>query len=370
MRITTFDLERFFDLYEFDAEILLCASDIESWTLPEVLNLASGDQTRRWESLSFGYTQTAGHPMLRSQISALYEDIAPDQILTFAGAEEGIFVIANVLLDESSHAVVVVPSYQSLHEVATATGAEVTKIALGADWALPLDDIEAAIQANTRLVVINSPNNPTGTVASTEDLRRLTAECESVGATLFCDEVYRFLHHEGSHPAAAADISPTAASLGVMSKSYAMPGLRIGWIASRDQDLMRRLAEFKDYTSICNSAPSELLAEIALDNSSTILGRSREIVESNLAVADAFFHKWDGAFRWTRPAGGTTAFPEFTTAYGIEEFTKQLMTEERVLLAPASLFGWSGNNFRLGMGRRNFPEGMERLDRFAETHFS
>lgn len=370
MRIDTFELERFFDKYEFTTEILLCASDIEPWAMSDVLDLASDDQRSRWDGLGLGYTQTAGHPLLRSQIAALYDGISADQVITYSGAEEGIFAMANVLLDETSHAVVVVPAYQSLHQVATATGAEVTKVPLGPNWSLPVEEIEAAIRPNTKMVALNSPNNPTGAVATTAELTRLVDRCESVGATLFCDEVYRFLQHDGAYPASVAELSATSASLGVMSKSFAMPGLRIGWIVTGDDDLFQRLAEFKDYTTICNSAPSELLAEIALDNASQILTRSRDIVNANLTVADSFFYKWEGAFRWTRPVGGTTAFPEFTTPYGIEEFSQQLVREEGVLLAPASLFQWPGNNFRMGLGRTNFAEGIERLDRFTETHFS
>lgn len=365
-----FALERFFDVHEFSTEILLCASDVEPWTLGELLELASEDQQTRWENLSLGYTHAAGHPSLRNQIAKLYDSLEPDDIITFSGAEEGIFAIANVLLGPGTHAIAVVPTYQSLFEVATGTGADVTKVALGPDWSFPLDDIAAAIRPDTRLMIINSPNNPTGAVVSGDDLAGLLRLCTESGVTLLCDEVYRFLMHDERHPPPAADMSPRSVSLGVMSKSFALAGLRIGWIATGDRELIARLAAFKDYTTICSSAPSELLSEIALDNAGTILKRSRAIVAANLEVADGFFHKWDGAFRWTRPAGGTTAFPEFTSPYDIDEFAQQLLREEGVLLAPGSLFSWPGNHFRIGLGRSNFAAGIERLDRFTETHFS
>lgn len=365
-----FALERFFDIHEFSTEILLCASDVEPWKLADLLELASDDQKARWESLSLGYTHAAGHPSLRNQIAKLYDSLEPDDIITFSGAEEGIFAIANVMLGPGTHAIAVVPTYQSLFEVALGTGADVTKVALGPDWSFPVDEIASAMRPETRIVILSSPNNPTGAAVSGNDLAELLRHLADSGVTLLCDEVYRFLMHGEPHPPPAADVSPLGVSLGVMSKSFALAGLRIGWIATADRELLARLAAFKDYTTICSSAPSELLSEIALDNAGTVLKRSREIVADNLGVADAFFHKWDGAFRWTRPTGGTTAFPEFTSPYDIEEFAQQLVREEGVLLAPGSLFSWPGNHFRIGLGRSNFAAGMERLDRFTETHFS
>ncbi len=370
MHLPPFALERFFDRYEFTTEILLCSSDVEPWRLSELLELASPDQLNRWNNLSLGYTQASGHPLLRHQIGKLYDTLGTDEILTFAGAEEAIFCLSNVLLGPGTQAVVVTPAYQSLYQVAAATGAEVVRIPLGPGWSLPLEALAAAIGPQTELVVVNSPHNPTGAVIREPELTQLIELCREAGATLLGDEVYRFLVHEGGHPPPVADLSPYGVSLGVMSKSFALAGLRIGWVASSDHELLRRLAQFKDYTTICSSAPAELLAEIALDNAGVILKRSRSIVAENLAIADSFFYKWEGAFQWMRPQGGTTAFPEFTTPYEIEEFARQLVTEEGVLLAPGSLFEWPGNHFRLGMGRTNFGEGVERLDRFTETLFS
>ncbi len=370
MNLPTFALERYFDRHEFTAEIILCASDVEPWTLSELIDLASPQQAHRWSDLSLGYTHAAGHPALRNQIAKLYDTLEADDIVTFSGAEEGIFALSNVLLGPGKHAVVVVPAYQSLFDVAASTGADVTKVPLGPEWSFPLEKIAKAIRPETELVIINSPNNPTGAVTTEEELAGLADLCRTADATLLCDEVYRFMVHGETHPPAAADLSPYGVSLGVMSKSFALAGLRIGWIATSDRELLARLAIFKDYTTICSSAPSELLAEIALDNAGTVLRRSRSIVAENLAIADGFFHKWDGAFQWTRPSGGTTAFPEFIAPYEIEEFAAQLLREEGVLLAAGSLFHWPGNHFRLGLGRSNFAEGMERLDRFTETHFS
>ncbi len=372
MRIRPFALERYFAEHEFSAELLLCSSDVEAFTLHELLALADDETRALWEGLTLGYTETAGHPLLRAEIAALYPGLEADDVLVFAGAEEAIFAFAHAALGEDDHAVVVTPDYQSLHEVARTAGAQVSTVELEHDsgWALDLDDVRGALRPDTRAIVVNFPHNPTGAHIDRATLDALVAIADDAGAHLFSDEVYRWLEHP---PAAllpgAAELSARALSLGVMSKTFALPGLRIGWLACRDRELLARIAVIKDYTTICSSAPSEVLALAALRRRDAVVARSRAIVDANLPLLDAFFARWQGAFDWVRPRGAAIGFPRLLAGVAIEDFARDLASKHGVLLLPGSVFGHPGNHFRIGFGRRNMPEALARLERFARDRY-
>ncbi|HEY1276958.1 MAG TPA: aminotransferase class I/II-fold pyridoxal phosphate-dependent enzyme [Thermoleophilaceae bacterium] len=369
MRLPDFRLERFFARYEFEVPYLLCSSDVEAFTLAELLALADDRGRELWDGLALGYTESAGAPALREEIAGLYEGVEPGDVLVFAGAEEAIFAFANVALGPGDHAVVVWPAYQSLHEVARSAGAEVTLMRLEHDsgWALDLDAVERVITPSTRAIVVNFPHNPTGAHLGAADYERLLALADEAGAALFSDEVYRWLEYdERERLPAAVERSSRAVSLGVMSKTFALPGLRIGWVASRDRELLARLAAFKDYTTICNSAPSEVLALIALRALDHVVARSREIVDSNLGLLDDFFERRCDRFEWVRPKAGPIAFPRLA-GEPVAQFCDQLAREAGVLLLPGAEYEHPGEHFRLGFGRRNMPEALERLEAFVDA---
>src|SRR5206468_4668991 len=156
-------------------------------------------------------------------------------------------------------------------------------------------------------------------------------------------------------------------SLGVMSKTFALAGLRIGWIATHDSALRQRLARLKDYTTICGSAPSEILALIALRARERIIARSREIIEANLPLLDEFFDRFPERFAWVRPRAGSVAFPRLRSEEpeAIDRFCAELVESEGVLLLPGSRFEHGGNHFRIGFGRVDMPRALERLGQFV-----
>jgi aspartate/methionine/tyrosine aminotransferase len=370
MRIADFALERYFARWEFAVRHLLCASDVEGYPMADLLALADDETRGLWEGLRLGYTESIGHPLLRQEIAGLYERIDPAEVLVFAGAEEAIFCLLNVLLGPGDHAIVTWPGYQSLYEVARAAGADVTlhELREADGWALDVDRLRAALRPETRLVVVNAPHNPTGMLPAHVEWRALTDLCAEAGVHLLSDEVYRFLEFDpADRLVAGADALERGVSLGVMSKSFAMAGLRIGWLATRDRALLERVAAFKDYTTICSSAPSEILALIALRARETVLTRSRAIVEANLPLLDAFFAERPEAFHWVRPRAGSVAFPRLTApGTSIDDFAAQLVEAEGVLLLPGSRFGHPGNHFRVGFGRTDLPVALERFGDFAD----
>jgi len=369
MQIADFALERYFARWEFHARHILCASDLEPMALDELLALADDESRALWANLRLGYTESLGHPLLRREIAGLYDSVAPDDVLTFVGAEEAIFLTMHAALAPGDHVVVLWPAYQSLYEVARSIGAAVTLVPLDPKhWTVDPEAIIAAIRPNTRLVVVNFPHSPTGALAPCEAFLSITSECERRGITLFSDEVYRFLELDAAERlSAAVDHGEHTVSLGVMSKAFALAGLRVGWIATHDETLRSRIACLKDYTTICGSAPSEILALIALRARDHVIQRSRAIIAANLPVLDSFFRRFSEQFAWVPPRGGSVAFPRLRSdePQAIDRFCAELVEREGVLLLPGSYFEHEGNHFRIGYGRADMPQALDGLERFV-----
>jgi aspartate/methionine/tyrosine aminotransferase len=371
MRIADFALERYFAKWEFVVKHVLGASDVEGWSMAELLALADDETAAMWANLGLGYTESTGHPLLRRAIAALYDSVGADDVLVFAGAEEAIFCLMTTSLEPGDHVVVTWPGYQSLYEVARAAGAKVGLHLLREEdgWGLDVDRLLRSFHDDTRMVVVNAPHNPTGMLPTPEEWQRLAAECSSRGIRLVADEVYRFLEHDDAPTLpAGADLDERAISIGVMSKSFALAGLRIGWLATRDRSVLDRCARMKDYTTICSSAPSEVLALIALRARERVLERSRSIVRANLAVLDDFFARRSDALTWVRPKGGSTGFPKLVpggpAGSSSDAFAARLVEATGVLLLPSSTFGFGDAHVRIGLGRADLPEALVKLEDF------
>jgi len=371
VRIADFALERYFARWEFAVEHVLGASDVEGWSMAELVELADDETRAMWNGLRLGYTESTGHPKLRGEIARLYDSVEADDVLVFAGAEEAVFCLFNTSVEAGDHVIVTWPGYQSLYEVARAAGAHVSLHALREDdgWSLDVDRLIRSFRPETRMVVVNAPHNPTGMLPSEADWRRLAEACAQARIRLVGDEVYRFLEHDGAATLpAAADLDDRAVSIGVMSKSFALAGLRIGWLATRDRSVLDRCARLKDYTTICSSAPSEVLALIGLRARDRVLARSREIVAGNLGVLDDFFARRAEALAWIRPRAGSIGFPRLVpggpAGSSADRFAAGLVEKTGVLLLPSSTFGFGDSHFRIGLGRTDLPQAIEAVDGF------
>lgn len=368
MRIDDFALERYFARWEFAVEHLLCASDVQGYPMAELIALADDETRALWDGLALGYTESTGHPLLRREIAGLYETVEPDEVLVFAGAEEAIFCLVNVLLGPGDHAIVTWPGYQSLYAVARAVGADVTlhELREADGWALDVERLRTAIRPETRIVIVNAPHNPTGMLPSHAEWQALVEACAEAGIHLLADEVYRLLEFDPQDRLrAGADTFTRGISVGVMSKSFAMAGLRIGWLASHDRELLARVAAFKDYTTICPPAPSEILSIIGLRAREAILARSRAIVSANMTRLDAFFAEHADAFTWIRPRAGSIGFPRLIIpGTSADDFSAALVEAEGVLLLPGSAFGHDMSHVRVGFGRTDLPQALEGLSSF------
>ena len=366
MKIKPFALERYFAKYEFSAPYLLSCSDAEPLSLKELLGMADEETYTLWENLSLGYTESQGHPLLLQEIAKLYKGITPQHVVEIV-PEEGIFIAMNVLLEIEDHVITTFPGYQSLFEIAVSIGCQVSKwqpdFTHGSKFSV--NDLKRLIRENTKLIVINFPHNPTGALLSGVELQEVIALAKEKGICVFSDEMYRFteLTHTDLLPS-VCELYPKGISLFGLSKSFSLPGLRVGWLVSRDLNFIEDIKSFKDYTTICGSAPSEILAIIALRAREAIFARNHAIITHNILILDKFFREYDAVFTWNKPHGGTVGFPELLLDIPVDQFCQQLLEKKGILLLPASTIGIQSSHFRIGFGRRNMPEVLGKLEEF------
>lgn len=362
MRLPPFTLEQFFARYEFTVAHLLCASDVEGISLQELLALADEDSRARYDRLTLGYTDAWGSLPLREAIAKDYQTLDAEHVLV-TGAQEAIFLTMNTLLGPGDHAIVTVPAYQSLYEVARGTGADVTLLALDPTREHELDPaaLRAAVRKNTKLIVVNYPHNPSGALIDAATQRAIFDVAREANAHVFFDEVYRFLERDAAQRLPpAADGYEKAISYTALSKAYGLAGLRLGWLATRDRALLERIHTQKDYTSICQPAPSEALALIAVRARTQLVARAEAIVKENVAHFDAFFAKHADRFSWRIPKAASVALVDLKEP--ADAFVDRIVKETGVLLLPGSAFGIERSCVRIGLGRRGTKKGLEVLD--------
>jgi aspartate/methionine/tyrosine aminotransferase len=379
MKIKSFYTERFFATHEFTAPYILCASDCESLTVDELLQLAGISWQESLGQLRLGYTESQGSPLLRGQIADLYSSIQADQVIGPIAPVEGIFLTMHALLEPDDEVVVLTPCYDSLVNVVEYLGCRVARWTMTeADeppdgpggWQLDLDALERLVTLRTKLVVVNFPHNPTGYLPSYDEWHTIVQTVKQAGAWLFSDEMYRGLEYD---PAArlpsGCDLYEHAITLAGLSKTYGLPGLRVGWLALQDASLRDQIMGWKDYTTICASAPSEVLAQIALQVADKLAERNQGIIQGNLALAEPFFSRWRSVFRWNRPQAGSVALVGLR-GRSARDFSDKLVTEQGVLLLPSVGLGFGDGHVRFGFGRLNFADNLEQLDDYLAQQSS
>jgi len=357
MSIAPFQLERYFAKYEFSARYLLSSSDCESLSMQELLGMADAEMKDMWEQLKLGYTESWGHPLLRDEIAKIYQGIEQPDVLTVV-PEEGIYLLMRAVLRAGDHIICTFPGYQSLYEIARSIGCEVSTWEPDETrgWNFPIDDLAGKMRANTKLVVVNFPHNPTGYVPGKNEFAALVDLVGGQGAYLLSDEMYRYLEVEpGTTLPAACELYERAFSLFGLSKSFGLPGLRVGWLASQDREGLKEISSFKDYTTICGSAPSELLAIIALRNRKSIIDQQIKRVRKNVALLETFISEHQIQFSWVRPLGGSICFPRMLAVDNTYDFCEQLVAETGIMMAPSRVFQYGDHHVRVGVGRDNLP---------------
>jgi aspartate/methionine/tyrosine aminotransferase len=366
VKIEPFQLERWMTTYEVNVTWDIAESGIYPMSAREILELLPLEERERELNrlldLRLGYSEACGSAELRGLIAATYEQTSPDDILVTTGAIEANFLLFNELLSAGDQVVAVSPAYQQLHSVARAIGCDVAlwKVRDDGGFRFDLDDLRALVTPRTRMIVVNTPHNPTGAMLSEEQLREIYALEEEFDAWVLSDEAYRWLDLPGSPPLAPPmrNLGPRAISTGTFSKPFGLPGLRIGWIAA-PADVVRRCWGLRDYISLSPGKLNDALAVLAFRHRDQIVERTQRIVAENLPFAARWFAENADLVSWTPPRGGILALMKYQLDLPSLDLANRLAEDYSVMLAPGSAFGYEGY-LRIGVGNtpENFAEGL------------
>ena len=237
MNFEEFKLERYFAKYEFSAKYLMSSSDCESFSLSELLEMSDSQGMALWNNMKLGYTESKGHPVLLEEIAKLYGEMSEEHILATV-PQEGVFLGLSSILEKGDHCIIMKPAYQSLYEIPKSIGCSISDWTLrleGSKWTLDFDLFEKLIKKETKLLVINFPHNPTGYLPTKVELNKIIEICRKYGIYIFSDEMYRLSEYNvADRLEAVGSYYERRISLSGLSKTFGLPGLRVGWLASRD----------------------------------------------------------------------------------------------------------------------------------------
>ena len=375
MKIEPFALERWLTRHELHVKYDIAESGILPLTMADLLAFEPEDRRaetlERLLTLPLGYSEAVGTHHLRTLLAATYHNCDPDNVLVTTGAIEANFLLFNVLLDAGDHVIAPYPAYQQLYSVPQALGCHVSRWEIRPETGFRYDvaDLERLLTPQTRLIVVNTPHNPTGAMLSPEDLRRVYALAESVGAYVLCDEAYRWLTIPGGDSFAppAFDLGPLGISVGTLSKPFGLPGLRLGWMVA-PKEIVAKCWSMRDYVSLSPGKLNDALGVLAITHKDKIVARNQAIIAANLAAAGHWIEEHDGLLSWTPPRGGLLALLRYNLDIPSLELSDKLAEEYSVMLAPGSAFGYEGH-LRIGIGQNPtvFQQGLDAAARcFAE----
>ena len=354
MRVPPFLLDQWLATYEFASPPIrynLASSTGPRWTLGDLLSLGDGDGLKQLGDLRLSYSPPQGSAALRKQVAALF-DVDPDWVVITTGASEALSALYCLASEPGASITLPFPSFPAMPVMAHAWGLNVSTYALDrADgFRQSAERVLAAVGESTRLVLVNTPHNPTGSVMPQTELARLAANLEQRLIPLVVDEVYHPLYHGAAATASAAKLSNTIV-VGDLSKALSLPGLRVGWLIDRDARRRERLIDLRGYFTISNSPLTEAIAAHALANREEILGRLRAVAAANLVALTDFMSAHEDVLGWVAPAGGTTVFPWLRDGSDARDLCVAL-ANAGVLFAPGYCFD-APEHFRLGFGTQS-----------------
>ncbi|SIT45085.1 Aspartate aminotransferase [Paraburkholderia piptadeniae] len=345
MQIREFGVERWMDLYEHHCELNLAETCVESLTVGELLKIAGKEDALLGEILPMKLTYGAidGSERLRSNVASLYEKQRVPNVLITHGAISANALVYETLVEPGDHVISVLPTYQQHYSIPESYGAKVDVLRLREENAfLPdLDELKRMVTPTTRVIAINNPNNPTGSLMDRALLEQIAQIARSCGAYVLCDEVYRGTDQDGNgFTASIADIYEQGISTGSMSKTWSLAGLRVGWIAA-PVDIIERVRIHRDYNTISVGMLNDLLASIALENRTSILERNHGILRTNLALLDAWIAK-EPLVSWVKPKSGTTTLVRVDVDMPSRDFCVALIEKTGVMFTPGSALDAEG----------------------------
>ncbi len=366
MKIAPFEIEQYFDQYEFTTPYLLCASDCETMSIAELMQMAEVPLVD-FAEIRLGYTVAQGSLELRTAVSQTYQSVQPDHVVILTAPEEGIYLTMRTLLEPGDHVIVLTPAYNSLLNLAQHITGNVSQWAVQpteTGWQIDLDAFEQLVTPETKLIIVNFPHNPTGFLPTNEEFQAIIDIAQRHNTWLFCDEMYRGLELNGT-PAlpSAVDRYERAIILAGLSKTHGLPGLRSGWLIMKDVNVRTQLQNWKHYTTICPPVPSEFLALTALKVQDKLAARNRRLIEHNLQTANDFFKRWPQLFQWRPPQAGSVALVGLNLP-SATDYCHALAQNAGVLLLPSSYLGYGDQHVRMGFGRATFIDNLNEYEKY------
>ncbi|HKZ80297.1 MAG TPA: aminotransferase class I/II-fold pyridoxal phosphate-dependent enzyme [Pyrinomonadaceae bacterium] len=364
MNLPAFALDNWLDHYKFadpPIEHDLASSTGPSWTFHELIQLLDADERDRLFETELVYSAADGGEELRSVIAEM-QQVAADQVQIVTGASEAQLILLFLAAEHGGNVILPWPCFPPMKALAESFGLETRFYRLRREngFRVELSEVEALVDRSTKLLLVNSPHNPTGSKVSDEDLRSLHDFATQRGIQFVSDEIYHPIYYSRETNSAAR--LPHATVIGGFSKALSLSGLRVGWLVERDPQRLRLYCNTRQYFTISNAALSVTLATLALKHRETIFARIRKLARSNLALLDKFFAEHSDRLGWIRPQGGTTAFPWLVDGSNARPFC-QALAERGVLFVPGDCFGMA-EHFRLGFG--SSEQLSQALERFAD----
>ena len=365
MDMSKFLVDEYFERYEKQAKFMMGSSDPESLFLKEAVFDFS-----KYKDIQLGYSLENGYFPLLKKISLLYTSLNEKNIATMNGGEETIYTTMRALLDSDDEIVVHQPSFQSLSVIAREIGCKIVEFSPTFEdkWKFDINLLESKVTENTKAIILNYPHNPTGACLTDSEMKEIVQVCRSKNIILISDEVYRFLSiKDGYSTKSFADLYENAIALGSFSKTFASPALRLGWIATKNTQLMKKILAYRHFTSTCINILSQIAGSEILDNAEKIIQRNNSIAKQNAILLDEFIKRHKNLFEYVPPKGATTAYVKLSDQRNSMDFCMELLKETGVLIVPSVVLEKKDNFLRIGLGRKNFAEALTRVEKFLES---
>ncbi|KAI9700920.1 MAG: hypothetical protein M1820_006681 [Bogoriella megaspora] len=387
-----FAVEQYMNEHELTAKYNISESCCASISVDQLAALSEKKDAQVIDlSRKMLYGAIPGSKELRANLARLYSSkvgtpLPEDNILITPGAIAANYLVFYSLVGPGDHVICHHPTYQQLYSVPASFGAKVDlwKARPEDDWVPDIEELKKLVRPDTKLIIINNPNNPTGAVLNKSLLQKIIDLAEEHGITILSDEVYRPLFH--SIGPMDAEFPPSILSMGYknviatgsLSKAYSLAGIRVGWIASRNPELVEKFWQARDYSVISVSGIDDQVAAFALgpDTVHSLLARNLALAKKNLAALEKFMIKYDDECEWVKPKAGTTAFIKFKRdgkAVDATDFCEKLQAKTGAMLVPGDFcFGEEFKGYvRLGYVQEEdvLKEGLEALKQFLKKDF-
>ena len=366
MRVDDFLVERWMNTYEYNVEVNLAETCVEPFSLREYLEFVDApDFFDRFQDKALTYGYIEGYSKLRAGLSSLYDDVDPDDILITGGAIEANFNSFYSLIEPGDTVVSVFPTYQQLFSVPKGFMADVKLLRLRPEnqWLPDIDELNMLVDDKTKMIVLNNPNNPCGSLIDTSTLRAICEIAEDADAYVHCDEAYRGLYQDPQDKTpSVVDLYEKGIAVGSFSKPLSLTGLRLGWITS-NSDVIYQCKLHRDYTTISKSMLDEELAALAMPHLDRIFKRNNAIIRENHKILDDWIRR-EQDISWVPPTAGSVGFMKHHLDKTAEEICLGLIKEKSTFLVPGDCFEHP-DHIRIGYGN-NKETIKEGLSRFSE----